>query len=368
MKYTLEHIRENNYIIFEAIMGSRAYGTSLPTSDVDIRGVFIQPLEDIFKYGYIDQINDTKNDIIFYELKRFLNLVGKNNPNIMELLNAPEENIQFKDPIYDLVLEKGMSLISKDCKMTFAGYAIQQIKKARGLNKKMNWEESEMKRRGALDFCYVLDEGKNVPFDEWSKKFRSSADTALDVQKHFALSNIDHAHDVYAMYDMSNLSTGRGIVTGEDAMDIHLTSIPKNSHFLGYLTFNKDGYSLHCKRYKEYQVWLENRNKDRVKMNKAHGKQYDSKNMMHTYRLLNMSLEIANDHEINVRRSDRELLKLMKIRKGEFEFDDLIVDAEKMIIEMDLAYESSTLPLKADLNVIRELELKMRKQWYRLQK
>ena len=34
-------LKEQGLILFEAISGSRAYGTSLPTSDTDIRGVFI---------------------------------------------------------------------------------------------------------------------------------------------------------------------------------------------------------------------------------------------------------------------------------------------------------------------------------------
>ena len=57
-KYTIDKLRQENLIIFEAIGGSRAYGTSLPTSDTDIRGVYIQPIEDILSFGYIEQVAD----------------------------------------------------------------------------------------------------------------------------------------------------------------------------------------------------------------------------------------------------------------------------------------------------------------------
>ena len=131
-KYTLDILRDENLIVLEAIMGSRAYGTSLPTSDTDLRGVFIQPEEDILGFGYVDQVADKLNDIVFYEIRRFLQLVQTNNPNILELLNAPEDMILHKDPIFDLVLEQRDQFITKQCKNSFAGYAIGQIKKARG--------------------------------------------------------------------------------------------------------------------------------------------------------------------------------------------------------------------------------------------
>ena len=37
-QYTIDELKKKNLITFEAIMGSHAYGTVLPTSDKDIRG------------------------------------------------------------------------------------------------------------------------------------------------------------------------------------------------------------------------------------------------------------------------------------------------------------------------------------------
>jgi predicted nucleotidyltransferase len=62
-----------------AIRGSQAYGTNLPTSDTDMAGVFIQSKEDIYGFGYLDQINDDKSDVVFYEIRRFLQLLESNN-------------------------------------------------------------------------------------------------------------------------------------------------------------------------------------------------------------------------------------------------------------------------------------------------
>jgi uncharacterized protein len=371
MNYTLKDIRNKGLIIFEAKMGSHAYGTNIPTSDVDLRGIFIQPLEDILQYGYVDQVADKTNDIVFYELKRFFNLLDKNNPNILELLAAPEDCVIYKDPLYDIIQSHTKAFITKKCRWTFAGYAIEQIKKARGYNKKINWEESEMTRKTVLDFCYVLEDGKTIPFKEWTET--SMPGTSF---RHFALAGIDHAHDLYAIYKRSKeeieLHQFGGLVSDEEkANDVQLTSIPKfwdngqRRLAIAYLTFNKDAYSTHCKRYKEYQTWLKERNEDRFKMNKEHGKNYDSKNLMHTFRLLKMALEIANG-ELNVRRPEDEIKTLMKIRHGEYEYDDLIQEAEGMIESLDEAFDNSSLPEKVQKGLAGKIELQIRKLRYNL--
>lgn len=372
-KYTIDILKKENLIIFEAIMGSKAYGTSLPTSDTDIRGVFIQPEEDILGFGYVDQVNDKLNDIVYYEIKRFLQLVQSNNPNILELLNAPEECILHKDPIFDLVIEQKRQFVTKQCKNSFAGYAIGQIKKARGYNKKMNWEENEMVRKGVLDFCYVLEDAATVPFKKWMPVKRQHWNQDIGnydhlnenvVQEEYGLAKVDHAHDVYAIYYLGHLPGQFGIVSERDANDVQLTSIPKGLKPEGFLTFNKDAYSTHCKRYAEYKVWLENRNEDRFKMNKDHGKQYDSKNMMHTYRLLNMAREIANG-DIIVRRPDDEIETLMSIRRGEYDYEKLLAGAEALIHGLDAMFEHSDLPDKVDSEFVDNLLITIRKLRYR---
>jgi len=224
-----------------------------------------------------------------------------------------------------------------------------------------------MTRKGVLDFCYVLEDGQTITLEKWLENVNEWQDfegEALE-QKHIGLAKIDHAHDLYAMYDLSELDIPAGIVSEKDANDVQLTSIPKGLNPDGYLTFNKDAYSTHCKRYHEYKTWLKERNEDRFKMNKDHGKNYDSKNMMHTFRLLKMALEIA-DGEINVRRPDDELVKLLKIRHGEYDYDVLIKEAEAMIEQLDNAFDNSSLPDKVDSEEIAKLELQIRESWYGL--
>ena len=367
MTYTIKDLRDKNLIIFETVAGSHAYGTATPESDRDIRGVFVQPLEDALKYGFVEQVSDEKNDITFYELGRFMQLMSANNPNILELLAMPEDCILHCDPMFRDLMNMHTSFLTKRVKHTFAGYAIEQIRKARGYNKKMNWEEKEMTRKTVLDFCYVLVKGGSVPFKKWISTKRALRDNAIFqyTQEMFGLAAIDHAHDLYAMYFLGT-DAKAGLVSDEQtANDVQLTSIPKGILHNAYVSFNKDGYSSHCTKYKEYQTWLKERNVNRFKMNKAHGKNYDSKNMMHTYRLLSMAHELAKG-ELRVRRTEEEREKLMKIRLGEYEYDDLLREAEAMIAGLDAAFEASTLPNKVDMEAVNEILLNMRKYYYNL--
>ena len=74
---TLEELKASEHIIFECISGSRAYGLDTPTSDTDIRGVFILPKELFYSLDYIGQVNNESNDIVYYELRKFIELCSK---------------------------------------------------------------------------------------------------------------------------------------------------------------------------------------------------------------------------------------------------------------------------------------------------
>jgi uncharacterized protein len=364
--YTIERLRKEDLIIFESVMGSHAYGTFTPESDVDLRGVFIQPLDHALKYGWIEQISDETNDVTFYELGRFMQLLQGNNPNILEMLAAPEDCIRKCYTEFDMIQSQKEHFLTKKVRWTFAGYAIDQIQKARGYNKKMNWEESQMTRKTVLDFCYVLVDSGSQPFKEWLKKsFHERWN-----QRSFGLSAIDHARDLYALYFLGEheniIGPTTGIVSDEEkSNNVQLTSIPKGDLPVAYLSFNQDGYSSHCKKYKEYQTWLNNRNENRFKMNKDHGKNYDSKNMMHTYRLLLMAHEMAKG-ELRVRRTEEEISKLMKIRRGEYEYEDLIKEAELMISQLDPIFEECSLPKEVNQEFALNILFDIRKTHYKL--
>jgi hypothetical protein len=352
----LNYLHQHHLIILEAIMGSQAYGTALPTSDQDIRGIFILPENDLFGMDFTEQVSDEKNDIVFYEIRRFLQLLLTNNPTIMELLNIPEDCIVSKHPVFDKIYEYRNQFITKKCKSSFGGYAVEQIRKARGLNKKM-MQPVEKERKSPLDFCYVITD-TGYGSTELSK-FLSQKGWK---QEDCGLVNIPNMKEVYALFHDENHHF-KGIIKKENSDDIALSSVPEGIKPAATLTYNKDGFSSYCKKYREYWEWVEKRNPVRYNQNVEIGKGYDSKNMMHCHRLLDMAIEIGEGRGINVRRPNRE--ELLSIRKGDFEYEKLLEDAEAKIKRMDKIYEKSDLPEEIDAQLVNNLLIDIRKMFYK---
>ncbi len=348
---TIADLKTSGCIIFECISGSKAYGLDTATSDTDIRGVFILPKEQFYGMEYVEQINDATNDVVYYELRKFITLLSKNNPNILELLNVPEDCVLIKDPLFDRI--KMDYFLSKLCKNSFANYAYTQIKKARGLNKKIV-NPMAKERKTVLDFCYVREGKASLPLKEFLEK-KALSDT------HCGLVNIPHMKDCYNLF--YGAEKGYQGIARAHANEVCLSSVAKEEQPIALLYCHVDGYSTYCKKYKEYWDWVNKRNEARYENNVAHGKNYDTKNMMHTFRLLHMAKEIAQEGIINVRRLDRDFL--LGIKNGEFEYDDLVSKAEVLKTALDTLYTTSSLLEKPDVDQVNELLITVRDEFYK---
>lgn len=348
---TIDDLKRRNLIILECISGSKAYGLDTAESDTDIKGVFLLPKKDYYGLNYIPQINNPSNDIVYYELGRFMELLSVNNPNILELLNTPKSAILYKH----IYLEKINSalILSKLCKNTFGKFALSQIKKAKGLKKKIVNPISK-ERKSLLSFCYINYHKGSIPLLDFLERNNW-------IQNNCGLINIAHMKNIYGFYYAENLGY-KGIIKNEESNDISLSSIPKDESQKAMLYFNKEGYSIYCKEYKEYWKWVKNRNQTRYKNTMSHGKNYDAKNMMHTFRLLEMAIEIGNDKVVNVVRPNREFL--LDIKKGQYEYDDLLIMAQEKQLEMELAFENSDLLENPDLEMINDQTFQLRNKFY----
>jgi predicted nucleotidyltransferase len=347
---TIEELKKSKSIIFECISGSRGYGLATPNSDTDIRGVFILPKEQFFSLEYVGQINNETNDIVYYELKKFIELCSKNNPNILEMLNVPEECVLYKHPLFDEI--KKELFLSKLCQKTFANYAFTQIKKARGLNKKiMNPVEKE--RKSVEDFCIINTGKKNISLHQYLSKNNLKSEFC-------GLVKITNIKDCYNLFYSENYKYNG--ISRENANEVCLSSVGREEEPIALLYFNLDGYSTYCKKYKEYWSWVEKRNNERYKSNISHHKNYDAKNMMHTFRLLHMAKEIGEEGVINVKRKDRNYL--LSIKNAEFEYDILVEKAEFIKTNLDDIYKKSNLQEAPDLGLVNELLVSVRSRFY----
>jgi len=350
-KLTIDWIKENGLLMFEAITGSRAYNLDTPTSDTDIRGVFILPKEMFYGLQYTNQVNNETNDIVYYELRRFMELLAKNNPNILEMLSIPQQFVLQRDIIMNKLQPD--NFLSKLCEKTFANYAFNQIKKAYGLEKKI-LNPIDEERKAVLDFCFVYLEREAIPLRAYLKGKGLR-------QEQIGLTSIAHLKDCYNLY-VSDQFRYAGVIKNEKSNDVNVSSIPKGEMPSGMRYFNKDGYSGYCKRYNEYWEWVAKRNDERYKTTMSHGKNYDSKNLMHVFRLLLMAKEIAIEKKINVYRKDREFL--LDIKRGKFNYDELVSKAEALKNELPFFYQNAELPDAPDMAKIDRLLVEIREEYY----
>lgn len=303
-------------IIFKAIVGSQAYGTNTPESDIDIKGVYIQNQSDILGYKkYQEQVIINKDEC-YYEIGRFLELLQKGNPTMIELLFSPEDCILEQTSLWTILKSYANHFITQECKNSFVGYAQAQIKKASGTDKKMNWEKDQMVRKEPLDFCWVIIDSDvrllistikqgTIPLKDYISKI------GLDL-RYLIANKLNHGRESYQLYVSDKLTKG---LQSENGNTIRIDSTPYEVTPIATFIYNEDAYSKHCKKYKEYQDWMKNRNTQRFVDVENHNQKIDGKNMLHCVRLLKMGQEILEGKGVIVRRSDAK--ELISIRKGE---------------------------------------------------
>lgn len=341
---------EGHEIIFKTLVGSHSYGTNIEGSDVDYKGVFIQDPKDAYINGYKEQI-DVSKDEVYFELGRFLNLCATGNPTILELLYAPKDCIQYIHPIYEDILSIRDIFLTKTLRYSFGRYAIEQIRKASGLDKKMNWEKAKMERKSVEDMCSVYP-FERIPFWKFWKK--RHINNAIDLKTwlnnrnlntiNCGLTKIEHFRDCYLLFNNNKCLSYRGITSGKDSTDVSLSEIPIGEKPIGMLFFHKDAYSTNCKKWNEYEKWLKERNTQRYVDIEGHGQKIDGKNILHCVRLIETSMEIPTLKTLNVRRENNQFL--IEIRKGKHDLKTLLDKCESDLKLLDQKFINSDLPDK----------------------
>lgn len=412
-KLTIEILKKNNLIAYEYVRGSNLYNTALPDgkSDIDIGGVYILPNDYLLGLpeNYTPQVSDETNDTTYYELGRWVELLMKCNPTAIESLFVPEDKIIGPvHPSVQIFIDNRDMFLTKEIFKTNLGFAYNQVKRARGLNKKIVNPITE--RKTVLDFCYV-------PYNQGTKHVEKwLADNGLK-QKYCALVPLPNMHDVYGLYydfgthiiceygidlrcgeDLLALdkvfakaatketfkqhklfaqsidkyceynsiydivpSGYHGIVSeNSESNDVRHEAVPKGKTPIIIMSFNKDGYTVHCKKYKEYKEWEAKRNPVRYESN-LH-KNYDSKNIYHTIRLIHMSKELAENKGFNIVRTwDRDFL--IDIRNHKFEYDYIMDYANNVYNETMEKINDCKLPETVDKDKVNDLLIQARKMY-----
>lgn len=322
-----------NNLIVKCYAGSIAYGTNLPTSDVDFRGIFVaDPVYIRTPFYQIDQYTDTtEQDTVYYELNKFMQLALDCNPNVIELLWTDKSDIVVTTPAYELLRDHAPQLLSKKIAFTTTGYALSQLQRIKGHNKWIN---------------------QPMPAEPPRQNEYMSLVTNFTPNKIFSItdiiSNISSGHS-FASYGTSEDSTLYGVYKTKSnarlyddvgAIIVNGELDKSNNKPLYIVKHNKAEYSIAKEKWSQYWEWKRSRNKNRSELEELHG--FDTKHAMHLVRLLKMGKEALTEGIIHVKRNDAK--ELLAIRNGSLTYEEILSYANDMKEEINQLVNTTELP------------------------
>jgi uncharacterized protein len=362
MMNTLDELRTAgaSLVLFECIAGSRAYGTSTTVSDEDIRGIFAVPAAsymDLVRPP--DQISDERGNVVYYSLRRVVELLAQANPNILELLFVPEDCVLKSSPQMQSLIAHRDLFISKQCADTHAGYAMSQIRKAKGQNKWVNNPQPPAPPEKE-DYCYI------VPWNVAEVAGRPPArpiplkETGWSLDEYHA-ARLEHGRDIYRLYHYGK--GARGVFRGAMLVCESIPMEDEQARFTGFLLYSEQAWKQALLEHQNYWAWRRDRNEARWQQQERGELDFDAKNMMHTVRLLLSGRSIMECGRPIVRFSGEQLALLMSIREGRVPFVEIMQIAEDLLAQCEQLKTQASYPDVCDANRASELLRSLTNSW-----
>lgn len=324
--------------------GSIAYGTNLPTSDTDIRGLFCAEPKFIRTpfFNIKEQTLADEEDGKIYELTNFMKLFVEMNPNIIELMFVDEKDILQSSDAYDYLRTMAPELLSSKVAFSFSGYAMAQLKRIRGHDKWISNPQPEAKPTQKEFFRLVHN------YSEHPLLKHEDFMQALDGLNSFCIL-VPYGNNVYGVmenFNSSGLFNADGSIRNVDYQQ--LTDADKKRKPLFIVKYLAEEHKLAKEKHRNYWTWKENRNEARHELEVQFG--YDTKHAMHLVRLMRMAEEILTDGKVLVKRPDAQ--ELLDIRGGKWTLEELLAwaDEKDRYIREDL-YKKTDLPKTTDLDL-----------------
>ena len=159
-------LRENphlgNNIMFLTLGGSHAYGTNVPGSDVDVRGVTGDSKYDLLGFGTFEQVVEQSTDTTIYGFRKLVSLLINCNPNVIEMLGSKPDNYLMVSPEGQMLLDNKALFLSKKALYSFGGYANDQLRRLQ-MGLLQNDVNTDMKEEFALRSVQRVLSGPDLP-------------------------------------------------------------------------------------------------------------------------------------------------------------------------------------------------------------
>jgi predicted nucleotidyltransferase len=350
----LENLGNKN-LILKTIAGSRAYGTNRPESDIDERGIFISPINHYINIVNppIEQIQYSVNDVVYFELSKYMKLLLDQNPNVVELLWTDKNDILYCNEFGKLLIDYRSEFLSIKIKESFVGYAMAQLKRIKGHNKWLNNPQS-------ID----APQEKNFTSIVWNYTTNKEYNKHVPTEGFVALSL---GNDIYSLWDSKKLQTKRNWIDKKGKIlsldKEELEELNKNNYPPDIIVkFHRNNYENQYNNWKGYWTWKENRNEKRAILENKFG--YDVKHAMHLIRLLRSGRDILKNCEVPVKRKDKDFL--LSILYGELSYEQVVEESEKLLKEVEYYSLSTKLPKEPNKQLAEEICITIYQNYWKL--
>ena len=312
--------------ILATVSGSRVLELHTEDSDVDIVGIGILPYdfrnslngnweqtEDPKELEWIkdycpEDIKQAANTNGFegkiFNLKKFMTLAAKANPNILEPLFCDEKHILYITPEGKELRKHRNIFVSKIAFKSYAGYGFAQLKR--------------MKRHRE----YLL----NPPIEPTRELF-----------------GLSKGHRLLNREQLAAI----GIISNEK-----LSAIGVSEDKIKEIRAEAD-YQKKRTEWKHFEDWRKNRNPKRMLIEDKC--LYDSKNGLHLMRLLLTAQTLAKTGKLVITPTPEQRQYLLDIRHGNISYEEIMIKAEQIDEEVKQTEKDSTVPNKPNYTDIEML-------------
>jgi len=311
-------------LIYRILHGSRLYGTNTATSDQDFKEVYIpsgrsillQRIKEARAGGPAKEANEKNQagdvDTNSFAITKLFSMITKGDIIGCEMIFTPPQNVLFKDPRYDLILENKNIFLSRKVD-GYVGYCRQQANKygIRG--------SRVAAVRGAMEM------------------FASMMDTG-----HKKLSEVWFETSIYARStEHCEIELIRNGATDDDMP--HFVCCGKKQPITNPIKAAYDCYKKVFDEYGHRALAAEQNNG------------IDWKAVSHACRVGEQAVELLMDHTITFPRPNAE--RLLSIKRGEVVYQEVADYLDSLLIKVEACSKISTLPEKPDHDKIDQLIL-----------
>jgi predicted nucleotidyltransferase len=289
------HFDLAKHTILKVVHGSNLYGTNMPGSDIDYKGVAVSPMHmylgvsETFEQAEKYENKGADCDEVIYDIRKYCKLAMGANPTILETLFIPESCIvELKEP-GKILLENANAFLSQKAFHTHHGFAYSQMRR---LHNHKAWMRNPPSRSPTREEFGLSDNNK---------------------------------------------------IKGSDLgiINMLMESGHSISGALNDLLNKEKAYGAAKKNWDQYCDWKKNRNPERYVLEERYG--YDLKFAVHIIRLYMNCLEILEKQTLHARRPPEDLEVLLAIRYGKYTYDQFLEMSEKYQLLCENAKKCTTL-------------------------